>query len=414
VMSVGRDAGGIGNLTVDHSAINLSGQQTASPFFGAQLAIGNLGGTGSASITNGSTVTISNAGSSGAHLFVGGTAESPGGSGSLSVTNSQISVLGAAPPAGVAGQIPRPGSANVIVGYDGTGTVTLNNSTLQVGNPVTLHDGGLTLAGGDGALIVASQPGSTGVLSLNNGSLVKAGYIGIGVSQPGVVLTDGSVIQSNGGAGHLIVNNSTINTTTLEIGSQGILSGDGGVINAAGGVIVGGTINPGNSPGRINIHCDLTFLAGSKLILDIQDNGDGGFNVDHLILGPEANFGFENVQVDFNFLGNTDPTAFLNSGGFNLDSFIDAGDLDNFTPLAGAKGVAWSELFSANQFIATADQGVINNFVFTPSGANGEGGSVTFTTAAVPEVSTWLMMALGLLLLAAATRNRQRTGRARL
>jgi T5SS/PEP-CTERM-associated repeat protein len=405
IMSVGRDPGGVGTLSVDNAVLNLSGQQTSDHLYGAGLAIGNLGGTGSASITNGSTVTINNQGSAGAALYVGGTPGNPLGTGTLVVSNSQISVFGAPPAVSVPGQVPVPGLASVVVGHDGTGIATLSNSTLQVGNAKTLQDGPLALSGADGSLIVASQPGATGVLALNAGSVVKAGFVGVGVSQPG----DG-VTQFNGGAGHLILNNSTVNTSTFEIGAQGVLSGDGGTINASGAVIVGGTISPGNSPGRILINCDLTFLAGSKLILDIQDNGSGGYNVDHLILGTNAAFNFSNVQVDFNFLGNTDPAAFLASGQFKLDTFVESGDLTNYSPLASATGTTWDSLFGADQFVATSDSYVISSFVFTPPGADDTGGGVSFklSTAAVPEPSTWLMMALGLSFMGVLARRRQR------
>lgn len=409
IITVGR-VGGVGTMSVNDGVINLSGQQPTGGQFGAGLAIGSVG-TGSASITNGSVVTITNTGSAGAHLYVGGTPSNPTGNGTLTVSNSQINVLGALPPPPVAGQIPTPGSAQVIVGYAGSASATLNNSKLQVGNLTVLNDAGVLINGGDGSLIVARQPGSTGVLSINGGSIVNAGYIGVGVSGPGVIGAGGSVTQSIGGSGQLILNNSTINTTTLEIGALGTLSGDGGVIYAAGGVIVGGTLSPGNSPGRININCDLLFLPGSRLILDILANGSGGFDVDQLILGPTATFDFANVEVDFNFLGNTDPNAFLASGKFTLDTFLKSGDLDNSNPLAGATGKAWSDLFSADQFVASSDAYNFNNFSFTPPGAGGSGGGVSFTAAAVPEPPTWAIVFIAMLLLGMMSRPRQRAVR---
>ena len=60
IVSIGRAAGGVGNLTVNGGNIVLSGQQTGGGLAGATLAIGTGGGTGTASITNGSVVSISN------------------------------------------------------------------------------------------------------------------------------------------------------------------------------------------------------------------------------------------------------------------------------------------------------------------------------------------------------------------
>ena len=299
VMNIGRATGGVGTLSVNNGVLNLSGQQQTTGI-GAALSLGNQGGTGSATVTNGSVVTISNAGTGGASLNTGGTPLHRLGIGTLDVSGSQINLVAA------------PGLAIVRVGYDGTGTTTLAGSALNVGNVSTVVKNpvtGSTQQIGDGAVIIAGQPGSTGTLVLNAGSVVNAGFVGIGVSQPAVVI--GGVVNQvfNGGNGHLILDHSTVNTTTFEIGAGGLLSGDGGVINALGNVIVGGTISPGYSPGRININCDFITLPGSKLILDISGTG-GVYDIDHLILGNDSTFDLTNLQIVFNFLGDTDPNAF--------------------------------------------------------------------------------------------------------
>lgn len=365
ILDIGRAAGGLGSLLVDNALVNLTGQQTTGNLSGATLAIGNGGGTGTASINNGSVVTITNMGSSGVGLNIGGGPLYPLGSGTLDVSHSQINLVAA------------PGLATARVGHDGNGTATFTASSLNLG---------------DGSLIVAGQPGSTGVLSLNAGSVVNAGYVGVGATQNGP-----------GGAGHLILNNSTINTTTFELGALGVLSGDGGVINATGGVIVGGTISPGNSPGRININCDLTTLAGSKLILDVLGAG-GAYNVDHLILGNDATFDLSRLQVIFNFLGNTDPTAFAASGGFMLDNFLESLNLRTgvVTGLSSvfAPGQTWSDIFTASQFTARSDAYVITDLHFSPDG------SAAFSAAAIPEPATWAFMFVGLAVISGLGRRR--------
>jgi hypothetical protein len=256
---------------------------------------------------NNSQVTISNLGSGGASLNVGGTPTNPLGTGTLTVSNSQVNVVAA------------PGQATVRIGHDGTGTATFNASTLNVG---------------DGSLIIAGQPGSTGTLTLNAGTVVNTGYVGVGATQSG-----------QGGAGTLVMNNSTVNTTTFEIGALGVLSGNGAVINATGDVIVGGIISPGNSPaGSTSLQPDHTARQPSdprypELRRRLRRRP--------LIIGNDSTFSLSSLQIVFNFLGNTDPTAFAASGGFDLDNFI-----QSLNPLTGAV-TGLSTVFGPEQSWAT-------------------------------------------------------------
>lgn len=360
---VGRAAGGFGTLTVNDASLNLSGQQTTGLLAGANLSIGVLGGTGAATISNGSVVTIANPGSSGASLNVGGTPLSPGGTGVLTVNNSQINVTAA------------PGQATVRIGHDGNGIATFTGSTLTVGNR--------TAAGADGSLVIAGQPGSTGVLTLNAGSVVTAGYIGVGATPAGA-----------GGSASLILNNSVIRGTTFEIGARGVLSGENGLVNVSGDVIVAGTISPGNSPAILSIDCNLISLPGSMLILDILGSG-ADFNVDHLRIGNNSTFDLTNFQIVFNFLDNTDPNAFAASGGFNLDNFLQSFDVVTGA-VSGlstvfAPGQTWIDVVDAGKFTAVSSAYDLSNLQLQADG------NLSVVAAPVPEPSTWAMLVLGLL-----------------
>jgi hypothetical protein len=379
----------VGTLSVDNAVIALSGQQTTGNLSGAALSIGNRGGSGVASIANGSVVSITNTGSNGASLNIGGAPPNPLGTGSLFVSGSQISVAA------------QPGQATVRVGHDGNGTATFDASSLRVGSVAPIADG---------SLIIAGQTGSTGTMTLNAGSVVNAGYVGVGATQSAVV-----GVQNAAGAGHLVLNNSTVNTTTFEIGAQGVLSGDGGIINAAGDVIVGGTIDPGNSPGRIRINCNLITLAGSNLVIDIAFNGTG-YDFDELIIGSESTFALDKLQVVFNFLGDTDPIAFAQTGLLDLDTFLRAGDPDHPTDLGYVNddnNVGLSNLFAAEQ---TRDSvidsrlitAVSSKFDITELQFNPDNGSFLVTANAVPEPPTWALMLLGLLVMGACARVRRR------
>lgn len=371
-ISIGRAEAGFGTLLVDGATVNLSGQQTVLNGAGANLSVGVRGGTGVATITNGSVVTISNGGLLGAALNVGGNLSNPGGSGVLTVNNSSVNVLAA------------PGLAAVRIGHDGNGIATFTGSTMNVGNP--------TASGADGALVVAGQPGSTGVLSLNAGTVVNAGYVGVGATTAGP-----------GGTGTLTLNNSTVNTTTFELGAGGLLSGDGGVINASGNVIIGGTISPGNSPGRLTIDCNLITLPGSMLILDILGSG-ADFAVDHLRIGNDSTFDLHALHILFNFLGSTDPNAFAATGGFNLDNFLQSLDLvtGDVTGLSSvfASDQTWADIVNPAEITAVSSAYDISDLRLQPDG------TVNVVAVPVPEPSTWAMLALGLMTLSGLARRR--------
>ena len=350
-MSIGRN-GGLGTLTVNSSTLNLGGQQTGGNQVGANLAIGlggaagGLGGgTGIANIVNGSTVNITNytaVGNAGANLVLGGSSLYRQGNGTLNLAGgSRINVLAAA---GVGGATTL---GAVTIGNNGSGTAVLNGaSAIDVGA---------------GNVYVARQPGSSGTLVLNANSVVNAGFVGVGVSAPGVGNAPGAL----GGTGTLVLNNSTINTSRFELGANSLLTGNNGVINVAdtvnpvtglpvkGPVVIAGTVSPGNSPGRIRINCDLTMLAGSKLILEIDDNG-ASFDVDQLIIGNESNFDLNSLQIIFSFIGDTNPNAFAASpGGFNLDRFLKAGNgADERAGLSSlfAQGTNWNNHVSSDLF----------------------------------------------------------------
>jgi len=374
-INVGRAAGGFGTLMVDNASVNLSGQQTAGTLAGASLSIGLLGSVGAATITNGSVVTIANLGSSGASLNVSGTPTVAGGSGVLTVNNSQISITAA------------PGQARARIGENGTGIATFTGSTLNVGNP--------NASGADGTLSIAGQVGSTGVFTLNAGSVVNTGYVGVGATTSGP-----------GGTGTLILNNSTINTTTFEIGTTGLLGGNDGVINATGDVIVAGTISPGNSPGRVTINCNLIALPGSLLMLDILDSG-GNFSFDQLRLGNDSTFKLNDLHVVFNFLGNTDPNAFAATGGFDMDNFIRSLNLQTgeVTGLSSvfAPGQTWNDVLGAGNITAVSPVYDLSDLHVAADG------TVTVVAVPIPEPSTWALLLFGLLAMGSMARQRTRS-----
>jgi T5SS/PEP-CTERM-associated repeat protein len=365
--------GGTGTVDVNNAALNFSGQQTGDQLAGAFLAIGRGGGTGTVNVTNGSVVNLTNAGSAGASLTLGGSSIAPTGNGTLNVTNSTVNVIASS------------GLAQFRVGRDGTGTSTFANSTLNVSGATADNS----------QVLIAALPGSTGTLTLSAGSVINAGYVGVGATPsttPGV--------QNLGGQGTLIVNDSTVNAiSTFEIGALGVLAGNNGVINVRNGdVIIGGTISPGESPGRIRINCNLISLDGSRLILEVQDNGSG-YDIDQLIIGDDSTFDLRQFEIVFSFLGDTDPTAFAASGGFDLDNFLLAGhfngDPDDPLSTLFAAGQTWADVVDFSR--VTAESGVFDVSLLSFDG-------IDVVAAPIPEPSTWALMLVGLLFIASRAR----------
>ena len=367
-MSVGRSAGGFGTLLVDHGVVDISGQQTvATTLSGANLSVGIAGGTGLATIANGSVVSITNPGSLGASLNVGGRPDVPGatGNGVLTVNGSQVNVLAA------------PGQATVRIGYDGNGVATLTGSTMNVGNA--------TASGADGVLLIAAQPGSTGSLTLNGGTVVNAGHVGVGATSAGA-----------GGTATLTLNDSTLRADSFELGARGLLNGNDGVLKVRGDVVVGGTISPGTSPGRVTIECNIITVPGSLLVLDVLGTGDG-YSIDQLRIGNTSTFSLGALHIVFNFLDTTNPNAFLASGGFDLDNFIQSIDVDTgaVTGLSAvfAPGQTWGDVVDVAKITAVSSFYDFSDVTLSPDGA------ISVVAVPVPEPETWVMLAIGLLAL---------------
>ena len=363
-MNVGR-AGGFGALAVDAGTLNFSGQQTGSTQSGAFLSIGNRGGTGVATVTNGSQINLSNLGTSGASLNLGGTSTNPLGNGTLTVAGGSHINLAAAP-----------GLATFSVARDGTALATFSE--------------GSSIDVGDGSTYIGRLAGSNGSLVLNSGASLKAGYVGVGRTPDG-----------DGGTGRLIVSNSTVTANTVEIGTLGYLGGNNGTIN--GNLILHGELNPGESPGRIIINGGLHTGSG-HLVLDVASSGNG-YNIDHLILTQGSSFSFTGVEVTFNFLGGVDPNAFVNSGQFDLDNFLQSLNSDGST-ISGlssqfTQGETWSTVFESARFDAASTAYVITDLNFSSNGV------VTLVaTPAVPEPATWVLLFAGLAVVSGIARPR--------
>ena len=350
-MNVGR-SGGVGVLAVDNATVHFSGQQTGFVQAGAFLSIGRSGGTGVVNIGNGSVVTLSNLGSQGASLNLGGTGPGPLGDGTLTLSGASQIHIQAAPGLGV-----------LSVARDGSGLMRVK--------------GGSSVDVGDGNTYIGRLKGADGTLILSEASSLSTGWLGVGRNKT----ANGSV---DGGTGTLLLINSTVTAQNIVIGSNGFLGGTGTI---TGNVTNFGIFAPGNSPGTMEITGAFSAEAGSRLILEVQSNGHGGFNTDHVIFGSGQALDLAHLNVEFRFLGATNPNDFQAQQLFDIDTFF-----QQRTAGGGTANLA-AAAFAGATFSAQADAYTVSNFSFTAA----DGAS--FTATPVPEPASLALLLAGLALL---------------
>jgi hypothetical protein len=310
------DYGATGSLRIDNATVRLDGQWNDTYLIGASMAVGNgTGSVGTLTLANGAQLLIHNTGTQRTNLSIGGPDFSPGGSGVMDVS----------------------GGSHI----DVSGT-----------------------AGGQ--FVMAATSGSVGITRIADGSTLTTNYVGIGALN-GV---DGGV------ATLMVQDTSSVTADTFEIGAKGFIGGTGTLV---GNFINRGTVSPGNSPGTLHIQGGFTNHVGGRLVLEVESDGHGGFVTDQLIFDGGGSLSLASLQVEFRFLGATDPNAFQATGGFSIDSFLSQGGgaLDH-NVLAGATYSASSASYQFTSFTFSADGGAV------------------FQAQAVPEPETWMLWGIGL------------------
>lgn len=350
-MLLGDGATANGTLNMNAGLLVLDGRREGGPNpGGAGLSVGRNGGTGSATIANGSSVTITTD-VPGGGIGVGGSQFAPGGFGTMLISGgSTVSVNG------TDGVTVGRGAA---AAAPGIGTLALSGAGSS-----------LTTTGGSAVVLIAANANSFGTLSVGAGTSLTSSNL-IGVAHDGAASTLG--------AGSLIVNG-TATAVDLIIGSTGALGGSG-VVNAS--VTNFGTITPGTSPGRLTINGTLHSGAG-RIVLEVQSLGSGLYAYDELVFGDPSAVDLGAVGIEFDFLGDTDPNAFLASGLFDIDNFLKS-------HLAGGGfGELDHSMFDSAHFSASADAYHFEDFSFSADGG------ARFSATHVPEPESWLLLLAGL------------------
>jgi autotransporter-associated beta strand protein len=356
-----------------------------------------LAGTAGATKTTAGTVALNRA-----NTYSGGT--------TLSAGTLQLGVVSV----GSVGAITSSAIGTGILGLNGgrlssdsNANRTILNAT-TIGGDVTLGDAvangtltfsaGVDLGGIARTLTAASAATFNGVVS--NGGINKAGagtltlggnstYTGETTVQGGTLLvsTGGSIAQSS-------LTTVTTGTTLTANGTVGAVTVDlGGTLNGAGTVgttTVAGTLNPGNSPGVLNVNGNLTMASGGNMVWELF-----------------ANTATQTTPAVFDQVVVSGDLAFAGSNGITL----------NFGTTADGSTVAWSDTFwSSNRSFLIYDVagsttgfsnlGLLNTSFNDATGAalaasqgsfsvSQLGSDVFLNYNAIPEPSTGTLLAFG-------------------
>jgi len=233
---------------------------------------------------------------------------------------------------------------------------------------------------------VGQLGGGDGTLIASEGSTITAGWVGIGARTT-------ATGNEDGGTGTVVLINSSLIADQIVIGTNGFLGGTG-VIH--GLVTNRGIFAPGNSPGRLQVDGGFIAEAGSRLILEVEADGHGGFKTDELVFQAGQPLDLDGLKVEFRFLGATDPTAFLASGRFQTGTFFE------LLHEGGPSGELAADRFRQVSFSASAESYAIRQFSFDAAT-----GAVQFTAVPVPEPGAGALLLAGLAALGWRVRRRR-------
>jgi autotransporter-associated beta strand protein len=281
------------------------------------------------------------------------------------------------------------GGAATAINWSSTAGI---GETLAFGNANATHK--LTWASGinlDGGAALVTRK-----VDAINGSAAVGGEISGIISDNGTVKATlektgtGTLILSNANTyagntsvtgGTLLINGSTSTSSLVTVSSGATLGGSGGTVG--GNTSVGGTLAPGSSIGTLNFTNALALNAGSTYLFELNNtsttadltNVGGTLTFDLTGLGVALDL----VQLGTYAVGDKFTLFGYNSGSPLTGNFAGLANGAQFTDAGGLWQI---------------------NYLDTSAGSNGGTGDRFVTITAVPEPSSFAMLAFGLVVFA--------------
>ncbi|MBJ7440121.1 MAG: autotransporter domain-containing protein [Sphingopyxis sp.] len=231
----------------------------------APQTVGTLSGAGSVRLSGG-TLTTGGTGASTTYsgIMSGGGGLIKAGAGTMTLTGvnsftGATTVTGGALALGPGSSIAASSGLNLSASgatFDiaAAGNQSLSGLSGVTGSRILLGAGNLTVNNGSAATFAGVVSGTGGIVKAGSGTLTLSGtssYTGATTVNGGVLVVDGAL------------------ASTVTVASGARLLGSGRI----GGLIVGGTLAPGNSIGTLTIAGNATFQPGSTLEVETLANG---------------------------------------------------------------------------------------------------------------------------------------------
>ncbi len=353
---------------------------------------GNLGSTGSVVVsdsgsawTNSASLIVGVSGSGSLSLVAGGRVNVAGGAGTLmlgsTVDGAGALTIGAFDQGGIV-------NAATITTGSGVGSVLFSTNTTAA-SPYYLTKNGtatgspVTIAGPTQVIQTSGYTVLSGPSTYTGGTVISGGTI-VANTAFGALGNGGTVTVASGSTLSL-VDASLNNSALLLTGSR--LVGNGSLVNAT---VSGGTLSPGSATARIGSMSfeDLTLGVGT-LELDVQHNGVT-FVSDTLDVQNSATLTIGATATNPFTVKVTSLTA-AGAPGLLSTSLI-AGTTYSLGFLT-TNGVSGNFVFGSNFLV---DATSFNSNLPVTFGLTRTGNDFALTFTAVPEPSTWALLALGL------------------